>query len=75
LVSSVARKLRAGMRVLLPWGLDTVEGSVLEVWGDPPKHARVAVELSESDERSETVPLLLPAYLLRQIPQVSAKKA
>lgn len=42
----------------MPWGLNRdVEGTVVEVWGDPPSHVRV--ELHLDDEESESVVLLL----------------
>lgn len=50
MVSKTDRTLQVGDRVLVPWGLDHVEGEVIEVWGDPPAHVRVAIELEEGEE-------------------------
>lgn len=47
-----------GDRVRVPWGADQVEGDIVEVWGDPPAHLRVALELEE-DESPEVL-LLRP---------------
>ncbi|MFP5322249.1 MAG: hypothetical protein ACLGIC_10435 [Acidimicrobiia bacterium] len=47
-----------GGRVRVPWGADQVEGEIVEVWGDPPAHLRVALELEE-DEAPEVL-LLRP---------------
>lgn len=42
---------------------DHVRGEVIEVWGDPPQHVRVAVEIEE-DEEPEVL-LLNPKILTR----------
>ena len=53
-------KLRPGTRVRIPWGLAAPkEGVILEVWGDPPHHVRVAVELGGPDNAEDVVTLLL----------------
>lgn len=54
---------QVGDRVLVPWGLDEVVGEVVEVWGEPPAHVRVALELQE-DEEPEVL-LLNPRLLKR----------
>lgn len=36
-------------RVRVPWGADQIEGDIVEVWGAPPAHLRVALELEEDD--------------------------
>lgn len=53
----VAKALRVGARVRVPWGLsDDVEGEIIEVWGDPPTHVRVLLWL---DDDSDPAILLL----------------
>lgn len=53
-----------GDRVSVPWGLgDRVYGTVVEVWGDPAAHMRVALEL-EDDQAPEVV-LLNPSLVKR----------
>lgn len=48
--------LKVGDKVRVPWGLgDSVEGEVLEVWGDSAAHIRVALRL----ERDEPPVILL----------------
>ena len=42
--------LRVGDDVLVPWGLDEVHGRVVEVWGDPPTHVRVELDLGDDEE-------------------------
>ena len=41
--------LRVGDDVLVPWGLDEVRGRVVEVWGDPPSHVRVELDLGDGE--------------------------
>lgn len=56
--------LHVGDRVWVPWGFDDrVEGTVVELWGDPPAHVRVALELEE-DQAPEVV-LLNPRVVKR----------
>lgn len=56
--------VQVGERVLVPWGLDEdVEGTVVEVWGNPPAHVRVALQLEENEEPQ--VLLLNPKILTR----------
>ena len=52
--------LAVGTRVKVPWGLDkVVDGTIVEVWGDPPAHVRV--QLAGSDDEDPIVLLLSPA--------------
>jgi primosomal protein N' len=56
-------QLSVGSKVRVPWGLNRdVEGTVLEVWGDPPSHVRV--ELHLDDDESEPVVLLLAPSMI-----------
>lgn len=42
--------LKVGDKVRVPWGLgDSVEGEVLEVWGDAAAHIRVALQFEGDD--------------------------
>ncbi len=50
-------KIGDGVRVL--WGPGTVEGEVIEVWGDPAQYVLVTVELGGPDSADEIVTLLL----------------
>jgi hypothetical protein len=43
------RAFRAGDRVTVPWGFEEVVGEVVEVWGDPVAHVRVALQLEEGE--------------------------
>jgi hypothetical protein len=55
------RRLRVGDHVKVPWGIDeTVEGTIVEVWGDPP--AQIRVELTTGED--EPVVLLLSASVV-----------
>jgi len=62
----MADQLKVGDSVLVPWGLgEPVEATVLEVWGDPPRHVRVQLRPSDGDETDEpTVILVSPSVLL-----------
>ena len=56
----MAKQLTVGSIVRVPWGLkDDVEGTVVEVWGDPPAHVRVQLRLPEAEDDAEPVILLL----------------
>lgn len=56
----MAKQLRVGSTVRVPWGLDRdVEGTVLEVWGDPPVHVRVQLHFPDDDDDAEPIVLLL----------------
>ena len=60
----MARHLTVGSTVRVPWGLeDDVEGTIVEVWGDPPAHVRVQLHLSEDDDADPVVLLLAPSAL------------
>jgi primosomal protein N' len=62
MVNRMTEQLRVGARVRVPWGLeDDVEGTVVEVWGDPPVHVRVELRLDDDDE--PVVLLLAPSAL------------
>lgn len=52
-------RLKPGARVRVPWGLDVVEGDVVEVWDDPTGHVRVAIELGGPDHADDVVTVLL----------------
>lgn len=58
-------RFQVGTAVRVPWGLDRdVEGTILEVWGDPPAHVRVELRLEgEGDEGEPVVLLLAPSAL------------
>lgn len=45
-----SNNLEVGDRVTVPWGVDEVTGRVVEVWGDPPAHVRVELDLGEGEE-------------------------
>jgi hypothetical protein len=47
------RTLKPGTPVAVPWGVDTVYGEILEVWGDPSRHVRVRLHLAEANEADE----------------------
>lgn len=54
--------IRVGQRVRLPWGHDTVKGTVIEVFGPPGRRfVRVAVELAEVEEGVDGPVIALPA--------------
>ena len=60
----MAKQLSAGSTVRVPWGLeDDVEGTVVEVWGDPPVHVRVQLHFPEDDDADPVVLLLAPSAL------------
>lgn len=60
---SEARTLRVGDRVVVPWGLEEeVSGRVIEIWGDPPAHVRVELDL---DDNEPEVLLLNPSVVKR----------
>lgn len=57
----MAQQFHIGQTVRIPWGVaDEVEGTVVEVWGDPVQHVRVAVRL---DDEEQAVLLLAPSSL------------
>ena len=60
----MAEQLRVGATVRVPWGLEgEVEGTIVEVWGDPPVHVRVELRLEGDDEAEPVVLLLAPSAL------------
>lgn len=60
----MAKQLTVGSTVRVPWGLeDDVEGTVVEVWGDPPVHVRVQLNLPDDDDSEPVVLLLSPSVL------------
>lgn len=58
------QKLKRGARVQVPWGFDTRNGRIVEVWGDPPTHVRVDVELAGPDHPEDIVRVLLGADIV-----------
>jgi hypothetical protein len=60
----MTEQLQVGTKVRVPWGLeDDIEGTIVEVWGDPPVHVRVELRLEDDDD--EPVVLLLAPSALR----------
>jgi hypothetical protein len=60
MVSSDLATLKPGKAVYVQWGLERrVRGRIVEVWGDPPAHIRVQLELEGEDAADEPVILLL----------------
>lgn len=56
--------LKLGSHVRVPWGLDrSVEGEIVDVWGDPPTQVRVRLFLEDDDTVGPTIILLSPAVL------------
>jgi hypothetical protein len=63
-VTKMADQLRVGATVRVPWGLEgDVEGTIVEVWGDPPAHVRVELHLEGDDDAEPVVLLLAPSVL------------
>lgn len=61
----MANSLRVGARVRVPWGLDNdVEGTVVEVWGDPPTQVRVQLDIASDDDAPEPIVILLSPGML-----------
>lgn len=55
-----------GSRVRIPWGLArSVDGEILEVWGDPghPTHYRVRVFIAQDTDEEPAILLLSPNVL------------
>jgi primosomal protein N' len=63
MVKKPRKELHVGDRVLIPWGVDEVRGIVIEIWGSPPAHVRVALDAEEGEE-SEVL-LLNPSVVKR----------
>lgn len=62
MVKQATPQLKPGDRVVVPWGLDDdVRGTVVEVWGDPPAHIRVQLDLPGEDSDEPVVVLLAPS--------------
>jgi len=60
-VTGEHRHLRVGDLVWVPWGLeDSVQGRVVEVWGDPPSQVRVQLFVDDEDDQPV---VLLPESL------------
>lgn len=58
--------LKAGTRVLVPWGLDDPrQAVVVEVWGDPeaPSHIRVQLLQTDAEDDEAAVLLLKPSMV------------
>jgi len=61
----MAQKLKVGDTVYVPWGLEEpVEGTVVELWGEPPTQVRVQLHLGDGDDQDEPVVLLLSPSVL-----------
>ncbi|MGH9123308.1 MAG: hypothetical protein ACRDZ8_01075 [Acidimicrobiales bacterium] len=59
--------LKPGDRVVVPWGLEDVRGTVLSLFGPPGKqYARLEVELSGDDNLPMVEALTLPVSLLQR---------
>jgi primosomal protein N' len=57
-------QLTVGSTVRVPWGLHgEVEGTIVELWGDPPMHVRVELHLEGEDDAEPVVVLLTPSAL------------
>lgn len=52
--TTAQRQFRVGDRVLVPWGLDTVQGIVMYAYG-PPGHPSVMVRVPILGPRGETL--------------------
>jgi len=62
MVTKNAKPLTVGATVRVPWGLEAnVEGTVVEVWGDPPVHVRVELHFPSDDDVEPVVLLLAPS--------------
>lgn len=54
--------VRVGQRVRFPWGFNTVEGTIVEVFGPPGRRlVRVTVELPDLDDIADAPVIALPA--------------
>lgn len=63
--NTTAPQLTIGAAVRVPWGLNReVDGTIVEVWGDPPSHVRVRLYFDDADPDSEPVVLLLTPSVL-----------
>lgn len=50
MVNGSRREFRVGDRVLVPWGVDAIEGEIVEVWGEPVAHVRVSLQVEDDGE-------------------------
>jgi hypothetical protein len=65
-VNDMARQLRVGDTVLVPWGFNPpVKAKILQIWGDPPANIRVQIAFYEDDEDADPIVLLLAPSLLQ----------
>ena len=63
-MTNMADQLSVGTTVLVPWGLEAdVKGKIIEVWGDPPAHVRVQLQLEGDDDAEPVILLLSPSTL------------
>lgn len=54
--------IRVGQRVRLPWGLDTVDGTVVEIFGPPARpFVRVEIEARDLDDDEDRPVIAVPA--------------
>ena len=62
-MTNMTQQLAVGTSVRVPWGLERdVEGTVVEVWGDPPAHVRVQLHFDDGDS-APVVLLLSPSMV------------
>ncbi len=55
---------KVGDRVEVPWGRkQSVPGTVIEVWGDPPSQVRVLLDLAAEEDDEPVVLLLSPSMM------------
>lgn len=60
MVTKIPGELRVGAAVRVPWGIERyVDGTIVEVWGDPPAHVRVQLQLDDRDDEDGPVVVLL----------------
>lgn len=53
--------VRVGQRVRLPWGFDTVDGTVVDVFGSPARpFVRVAIEVLDPDDDDDLPVIAVP---------------
>ncbi len=67
MVSNTAQTPTVGDHVKVAWGLDVIDGEVVEIYHvGPQTRVRVRIETPDSDEDPETVILSLPMSALTQ---------
>lgn len=60
----MSTQFKPGDKVVVPWGLDgEVPGTVIEVWGDPPAHIRVQLDVDAAEADDPAVLLLAPSMV------------